>query len=143
MAAVAGSTLASDAGGALGQRGGPALAAALSAPIATAPGLPRPPSGPLQAIAAHGLFVEAAVRLIARRQQDELQRPHDRFATAAAHLEQNTAHDGDGDSSVRIFRRVHGHQALELRVTLLSAVSRDTSLMYPLMLHPRTQPRSP
>ena len=48
MAAVPGSTPASDAGGALGQRGGPALAAAPWAPIAAAPDLPRPPSGLLQ-----------------------------------------------------------------------------------------------
>ena len=48
MAAVPGSTPASDAGGALGQRGGPALAAAPWAPIAAVLELPRPPSGPLQ-----------------------------------------------------------------------------------------------
>ena len=39
---------ASDAGGALGQLGGPVLAAAPWAPIAATPELRRPPSGPLQ-----------------------------------------------------------------------------------------------
>ena len=48
MAAVAGSTPASDAGGALGQRGGPARAIAFWAPIAADPDLPSPPSEPLQ-----------------------------------------------------------------------------------------------
>lgn len=48
MAAVPGSNPASDAGGALGQLGGPVLAAAPWAPIAATPELRRPPSGPLQ-----------------------------------------------------------------------------------------------
>ena len=48
MAAVTGSTPASDAGGALGQHCGPILAAAPWAPIAAAPDLLRPMSGPLQ-----------------------------------------------------------------------------------------------
>ena len=48
MAAVAGSTLASDAGWAFGQHCGPALAAAPWAPISAALELLTPPNGPLQ-----------------------------------------------------------------------------------------------